>query len=108
MEVVNPEIFWNNRNPHSTIVWIHSFIAYIYIAPLQVGLLRSDSNQPTPQIRPAPHRDEGVNSQVGDCLGKLCHELKVKVKAEEYPRVLREMDRLTRNHEKLANARGRC
>jgi len=31
----------------------------------------------------------------------------VKVKAEEPPRALREVDRLTRNPEKLANASGR-
>jgi len=31
----------------------------------------------------------------------------VKVKAEEPPRLLREVDRLTRNPEKLANADGR-
>ena len=27
-----------------------------------------------PQIRPAPHRGGGVNSQVGDCLVKVCHQ----------------------------------
>jgi len=32
----------------------------------------------------------------------------VKVKAEEPPRSLREVDRLTRNPEKLTNAGGRC
>jgi len=32
----------------------------------------------------------------------------VKVKAEEPPRALREVERLTRNPEKLANAGGRC
>jgi len=32
----------------------------------------------------------------------------MKAKAEEPPRALREVDRLTRNPEKLANAGGRC
>ena len=49
----------------------------------------------------------GVNSQVGECLVGLCHQ-GWRLLAEEPPRALREVERLTRNPEKLANADGRC
>ena len=49
----------------------------------------------------------GVNSEVGGMPG-LAMPSEVKVKAEEPPRALREVDRLTRKPEKLANAGGRC
>jgi len=48
-----------------------------------------------------------VNSQVGECLVGLCHQ-RWRPLAEEPPRVLHEVERLTRNPEKLANADGRC
>ena len=47
----------------------------------------------------------GVNSQVGECLVGLCHQW-WRPFAEEHPRALREVERLTRNPEKLANADG--
>jgi len=49
----------------------------------------------------------GVNSQVGECLVGLCHQ-GWRLLAEEPPRVLHEVERLTRNPEKLANAGSRC
>jgi len=49
----------------------------------------------------------GVNSQVGECLVGLCHQ-GWRPLAEEPPRALCEVERLTRNPEKLANADGRC
>src|SRR6218665_2204064 len=49
----------------------------------------------------------GGNSQVGECLVGLCHQ-GGRPLAEESPTALREVERLTRNPEKLANADGRC
>jgi len=49
----------------------------------------------------------GVNSQVGKCLVGLCHQ-GWRPLAEEHLRALCEVERLTRNPEKLANADGRC
>ena len=49
----------------------------------------------------------GVDSQVGECLVRLCHQ-GWRPLAEELPRALGEVDSLTRNPEKLANAFGRC
>jgi len=48
-----------------------------------------------------------VNSQVGACLVGLCHQ-GWRPLAEEPHRALREVERFTRNPEKLANADGRC
>src|SRR6218665_189760 len=45
----------------------------------------------------------GVNSQVGECLVGLDHQGGRSL-TEEPPRALREVERLTRNPEKLANA----
>src|SRR6218665_665619 len=44
---------------------------------------------------------------VGECLVRLCHQ-GWRPLAEEPPRALREVERLSRNPEKLANAGGRC
>jgi len=60
----------------------------------------------TPKIHPAPHRGGGEHSSRG--LPGEAMPSKVKVKVEEPPRALREVDRLTRNPEKLANSGGRC
>src|SRR6218665_258961 len=60
-----------------------------------------------PKDRSVPHRGGGGNSQVGECLVGLCHQGRRPL-AEEPPRALREVERLTRNPEKLANADGRC
>jgi len=49
----------------------------------------------------------GVNSQVGECLVTLCHQ-RWRPLAEEPPRALCEVERLTRNHETLDKAGGRC
>ena len=46
------------------------------------------------------------NSQVGECLFGLCHQ-GWRLLTEEPPRALHEVERLTRNPEKLANAGGR-
>jgi len=59
------------------------------------------------QARPAPHSGGRVNSHVGECLVGLCHQ-GWRPLAEEPPKALREVERLTRNPEKLANAGGRC
>ena len=56
-----------------------------------------------PKDQPAPHRGGGVNSQVGECLVGLCHQ-GWRSQTEEPSRALREVERLTRNPEKLANA----
>jgi len=48
-----------------------------------------------------------VNSQVGECRVGLCHQ-GWRPLAEEPPRALHEVERLTRNPEKLANTDGRC
>src|SRR6218665_3706380 len=60
-----------------------------------------------PKDQPAPHHGGGVNSQVGECLVGLDHQGGRSL-TEEPPRALREVERLTRNPEKLANAGGRC
>src|SRR6218665_3346289 len=49
----------------------------------------------------------GVNRQVGECLVELCHQ-GGRPLDKEPPRVLREVERLTRNPQTLANADGRC
>ena len=48
-----------------------------------------------------------MNSQVRECLVRLCHQ-GWRPLAEEPPSLLREVDRLTRNPEKLADTGGRC
>jgi len=50
---------------------------------------------------------EGVNSYVGECMVGLCHQ-GWRPLAEEPPRALHEVERLTRNPEKLVNADARC
>jgi len=60
-----------------------------------------------PKDRPAPHSGGGLNSQVRECLVRLCHQ-RWRPLAEEPPKALREVERLTKNPEKLANAGGTC
>src|SRR6218665_2556400 len=59
-----------------------------------------------PQIRPAPHHGGGGEQSSRGLPGEAMPS-EVKVKAEEPPRALRVVDRLTRNPENLANAVGR-
>jgi len=56
--------------------------------------------------RPAPHRDGGEQRSKG--LPGEAMPSEVKAKAEELPIASREVDRLTKNPEKLANAGGSC
>src|SRR6218665_2402024 len=56
--------------------------------------------------RSTPHRD-GCEQRSKGLPGEAMLS-EVKAKAEEPPIALREVDRLTRNPEKLANAGGRC
>ena len=65
-------------------------------------VIRSTSINP-PNARPAPHCGGEVNIQVWECLVGLCQQ-RWRPLAEEPPRALREVERLTRNPEELANA----
>src|SRR6218665_903170 len=68
----------------------------------------SNRIHPIPPPRPTCTSPRwGVNSQVGECLVGLDHQGRRSL-TEEPPRALCEVERLTRNPEKLANADGRC
>ena len=58
--------------------------------------------------RPAPQRGGGGGEQPSKGMPGGAMPSGEKAPAEEPPRALREVDRLTRNPEKLANAGGRC
>ena len=70
-----------------------------------LGCQRAPS--PPPKDWPVPHSGVGVNHEVREYLMRPCHQ-GWRPLAKEPPRALREVDMLTRNPEKLANAGGRC